>query len=182
MNCISFKQNIKDQIKEAQLKLGYAEETVRLYFPTASLNAILETDEPDSQAMFSMLQTAFRSPDPELGQLHFSRAGGRIEVSIPPDGVRFVHEHVEDPPFLSDLIGLFTSRTNCSLEEIQAVFAKYDSRFICRKMPEDADFDWCLHFPPGSTDSYYYCIKEEMGHTIYHRFIKADFDALMKQQ
>ena len=36
-------KNMTDQVKEAQLKLGYAPETVRLYYPVASLNEILGT-------------------------------------------------------------------------------------------------------------------------------------------
>ena len=31
-------QNLIDQMKEAQLKLGFEEETMRLYYPVASLN------------------------------------------------------------------------------------------------------------------------------------------------
>ena len=38
-------QNMTDQIKEAQLKLGYARETMRLYYPLSSLNAMLEMQE-----------------------------------------------------------------------------------------------------------------------------------------
>ena len=40
-------QNMTDQIKEAQLKLGYARETMRLYYPLSSLNAMLEMQETD---------------------------------------------------------------------------------------------------------------------------------------
>ena len=36
-------QNMTDQIKEAQLKLGYARETMRLYYPLSSLNAMLSS-------------------------------------------------------------------------------------------------------------------------------------------
>ena len=34
-------QNVIEQIKEAQLKLGAEKEVIRLYFPMASMNAIL---------------------------------------------------------------------------------------------------------------------------------------------
>ena len=40
-------KNMTDQVKEAQLKLGYAPETVRLYYPVASLNEILGTSAQD---------------------------------------------------------------------------------------------------------------------------------------
>ena len=40
-------QNVIEQIKEAQLKLGAEKEVIRLYFPMASMNAILGTHYTD---------------------------------------------------------------------------------------------------------------------------------------
>ena len=40
-------QNVIEQIKEAQLKLGAEKEVIRLYFPMASMNAILGTNYTD---------------------------------------------------------------------------------------------------------------------------------------
>ena len=39
-------------------------------------------------------------------------------------------------------------------------------------------FDYVLYFKDKTVDAYYYCIKEEMGHTIYHRFTKEDYQLL----
>lgn len=44
-------QNVIEQIKEAQLKLGAEKEVIRLYFPMASMNAILGTHYTDEQEM-----------------------------------------------------------------------------------------------------------------------------------
>ena len=41
MNTEKLIKNIMDQIKEAQIKLGFAKETTRLYYPVESLNACL---------------------------------------------------------------------------------------------------------------------------------------------
>ena len=46
------------------------------------------------------------------------------------------------------------------------------------KKPEGSDFDEVLYFKDASVDAYYYCVKEEMGHTIYHRFTKEDMENL----
>ena len=40
MNPKGLLENLIEQIKEAQLKLGYARETIRLYFPVSSLCAL----------------------------------------------------------------------------------------------------------------------------------------------
>jgi hypothetical protein len=42
-------------------------------------------------------------------------------------------------------------------------------------MEDGADFDYVMYFNQPAIDPYYYCIKEEMGHTIYHRFTKEDY-------
>ncbi len=40
------------------------------------------------------------------------------------------------------------------------------------------DFDYVLYYCNREIDEYYYCVKMEMGHTIYHRFTKEDYELL----
>lgn len=170
--------NMTDQVKEAQLKLGYARETVRLYYPLSSLNAILGTEIRDGHEMLAVLKGAFAEKC-VLGQLSFALHGGRVEVSIPPEGVAYVHEKVEEPAFLAALIALFQSNHHCSLKEIQEVFERFEKDYICESVAPDMGFDFVLYFRDKSIDSYYYCVKEEMGHTIYHRFAEEDYQILV---
>ena len=171
-------KNMTDQVKEAQLKLGYAPETVRLYYPVASLNEILGTSAQNAQEMLGLLSGEFETKT-DLGELKFSSHAERIEISIPPEGAKWVHEHVETPAFLKELIELFQTKHACTLEEICEIFQKYDPKYICEKMPEGSDFDYAIHFHNAEHDEYYYCIHMEMGHTIYHRFTEADYLALL---
>ena len=46
MNYKKLRNNMIDQIKEAQMKLGYVKETVRLYYPLSSLCNLLEMEVP----------------------------------------------------------------------------------------------------------------------------------------
>ena len=59
MNREKLLKNMTDQVKEAQLKLGYAKETVRLYYPVDSLNTILGSNAKDDQEMLTLLRKAF---------------------------------------------------------------------------------------------------------------------------
>lgn len=176
MNCEKLMANIIDQIKEAQLKLGYAKETVRLYYPAASLGRLL--DMPD-EALLEKLKASAAFEKTVLGTLSFSGSNDRIEVRIPPEGAEYVHKEVDDPLFLAKLIELFQTHHHCSLADIRGVFAAFDPKYVCEKMPEGTDFDYVLYFPGGNVDPYYYCVKEEMEHTIYHRFTKEDYLALL---
>ena len=178
MNIERLIKNMTDQVKEAQLKLGYAPETVRLYYPVASLNEILGTSAQNAQKMLDLLKGEFEEKT-DLGKLKFSSHAERIEISIPPEGAKWVHEHVETPAFLKELIELFQTKHACTLEEICEIFKKYDPEYICEKMPAGSDFDYAIHFHNAEHDEYYYCIHMEMGHTIYHRFTEADYLELL---
>ena len=143
-------KNMTDQVKEAQLKLGYAPETVRLYYPVASLNEILGTSAQNAQRMLDLLKGEFEEKT-DLGKLKFSSHAERIEISIPPEGAKWVHEHVETPAFLKELIELFQTKHACTLEEICEIFKKYDPEYICEKMPAGSDR---FHYVYGEQDAH----------------------------
>lgn len=178
MNQKSLVQNIIDQVKEAQLKLGYVRETIRLYYPVSSLNALLETDCSNEYKTLERLRECFGEPDDALGKLDFQIHGGRIVISVLPEGAEYVWQEVPDPAFLVDIIALFKEYHNCSLEQICGIFKKYSADYVCEKMPDGSDFDYAFHFINSEVDPYYYCIRMEMGHTIYHRFSKADYELM----
>ncbi|MBQ3665254.1 MAG: DUF3877 family protein [Lachnospiraceae bacterium] len=171
-------KNITDQIKEAQVKLGYAKETMRFYYPVSSLNEILGTDYPDEKIMAKDLNANEEMKNTVLGELKFETHGGRIEISVPPKGVEYVWQNVEASMFLLDLINLFKSHHHCELSDITKIFHKYSDNFQCEKMPEGMDFDYVIYFTESGIDEYYYCIKMEMGHTIYHRFTREDYEMM----
>lgn len=180
MNTQRLIQNLTDQIKEAQLKLGYAEENMYFYFPPDSLNDILQTDLKDEESLLKELRQASTLAGSVLGELGFELNRGRIQVRIPPQGVRYVKENVPDPAFLCDLIQLFSHGHDLTIERIKKCFQKYSSNYVCEAMNSDSEFDYVLHFVDESIDSYYYCVRMEMGHTIYHRFTREDYRRLVK--
>ena len=65
-------KNLADQMKEAQLKLGYEEETMRLYYPVASLNLLLGTDCEKAGEMKETLE--------KLLKLHYGSKGKKWQV------------------------------------------------------------------------------------------------------
>ena len=87
-------QNLIDQMKEAQLKLGFEEETMRLYYPVASLTLLLGTNCETAKEMVAELTDLFADGTGVLGAMSFRVSAGRIEVSVPPAGARYVHEHM----------------------------------------------------------------------------------------
>lgn len=174
-------KNIIDQIKELQIKLGYAQEVVRLYYPVSSLNLLLDVQAETAEEMKEMLQACEAFKASPLGKLTFSTHEGRIEAGVPAEGVKYVHDRVETPAFLTELIGFFQGHHSGGIQEVQDIFRKFSENYVCEKMPEGMDFDYVLYFPEGTVDEYYYCVKEEMGHMIYHRFMKEDYRLLLEE-
>lgn len=179
MNVNKFLENIIEQIKEAQLKLGFAKEVIRLYFPFESLCTLLQAECRNGKELLAALEKEDGLKDSVLGEIRFSLCRDeRIEVCIPPEGAVYVHEAVPDPPFLKSLIRLFQENHRLTIEEIGMCFAGFNTRYICERMEPGADFDYVLYFPDQKPDPWYYCIRVEMGHTIYHRFTREDYRLL----
>lgn len=180
MNEDKLVKNLIDQIKEAQIKLGYVKEVLRFYYPVSSLNNILGVDYQDGNVMRRVLSETLGFRDTVLGRLRFEQHGERIEISVAEIGAEYVHYNVRSSPFLVDLITLFGKCHDCNINDICRVFEKYSKDYVCRRMKENEDFDYVIYFRDKDIDEYYYCIREEMGHTIYHRFVKEDFETFFK--
>ena len=181
MNTDRLIENIIEQIKEAQIKLGYVKEVIRLYFPAASLSLLLQIPEESAEVLAEQLRKESSLKDTMLGEMQFSSCkGNRVEVCVLPQGAEYVHQYVKDPPFLVSIIQLFGENHHLTIEEICMAFEKFNPNYICQKLEEGMDFDYVLYFPDETPDAWYYCIRMEMGHTIYHRFSKEDYLELTK--
>ena len=98
---------------------------------------------------------------------------------MPAEGAEYVAGEIPDPPFLKAIVELFAHHHSLTIEEICACFAQFDKAYHCEKMTPGTDFDYAVYFDDAEYDAYYYCVKMEMGHTIYHRFTKEDYQMLI---
>ncbi len=173
-------QDITDQLKEAQIKLGFGPSTVKLYYAPTSLAVLTGLPAADAHTMADALaaQPAFTASP--LGELCFQPHEDRVEVTIPQDGVRYVHEQVEASPFLQALIGQFAGHHHADMAEVRQLFDRQQAPYVCRQMPAGSEFDCVLYFPNGQPDGYCYFFKEEMGHLSYHRFRPEDAAHLLE--
>lgn len=171
----SLENNIADVIKEEQIKLGYREETVRLYYPMESLNGLLGV-ELSVYELQNALDEFCHYVKERFGEVKYSRNEKRFCIVIPPTGVNYVHEKVEDREYLQEFI-MKVSEPHCSLDDILLTFQRYSDYVKCEKL-ENEEFDYMVYFEDGKPDSYRYCIKFEDCHVIYHRFTKTDYEKL----
>jgi hypothetical protein len=176
MNYEILEKVICDTIKEEQIKLGYEKETIRLYYPMSSLANILEEEISDQAKLTEILAAFAELVEPRLGKLEITHKDERFCILIPPEGAAYVHEHYPDNPFLTNLIEAVRQH-DCNLEKLLEVFKKYSEHVVCEKSKTE-EFDYVIYFTENTGDDYRYCIKFEHGHTIYHRFLKQDFQNL----
>jgi Domain of unknown function, E. rectale Gene description (DUF3877) len=169
----ALQNNIIDVIKEEQIKIGYKSETIRLYYPLESVCNLLGASYTIKELQV-VLEKFCQYAKALLGDVKFSNKDTRFCFVIPPSGVNYVHEMVEENYFLREFIEK-VSLHNATLEEILNIFYKYSDNVICDEM-DNGEFDYLIYFKEEKPDSYRYCLKFEDCHTIYHRFTKADYE------
>ena len=168
------RQNIVDVIEEGQLKLGYREETMRLYYPLSSLCGFAGK-QMDAAQMQRELEAFFRAQAPELGRIQVSRKGEKFCLAVPPQGVAYVHAHTDRDGFLSGLIQAI-EKPGCTLQMLLHQFHRYSDHVHLEAL-HNGEFDYLIYFEDGVPDGFRYCIADEGNHMTYHRFTKEDYEA-----
>lgn len=177
MNYQALKDNLMYMLKESQIKIGYTHNAVTLNYPVDSLNRLLETDS-NLQDMKNILQDFSLYVRPELGILKIAVHEGKFGITIPADGVKYVHENIKDSGFLTDLVALVKSHaSNVSIDDVLKVFEQYSDCVRCVKADCD-EFQYIIWFENGVPDAFMYCIDIDLGHLSYHRLTYGDFKAL----
>ncbi|MCR5004443.1 MAG: DUF3877 family protein [Clostridiales bacterium] len=171
------KQHICDMILEQQLKLGYREETIRLYYLLPSLNRLLET-KADVQGMRQILLEFAAYVADDLGEVGFSfLKDSRIGFVLPPQAGSYVKEKEQGTKamFLKDFLAVIC-RHDAGLDAVEEIFHKYSDQVHAEDLAHE-DFDRLIYFEEGVPDDYRYCITQEGPHLSYHRFTADDFAA-----
>lgn len=174
MNFDALRRNMMDVVEEGQIKLGYRSETIRLYYPLASLCAFLG-ETMDAGRMSEALAVFARESRQTLGELEITRRGERFCIAVPPQGAAYVHEHTDGAGFLTAFVRTI-ERHGCTLEDLLAQFRRYSDRVHVEAL-HNGEFDYLIYFEDGQPDAYRYCVTDEGCHMTYHRFTREDYEA-----
>ncbi len=173
MDFSKLEQNIYDVIKEEQIKLGYRKEAIRLYYPIQSLNRFLKADLTISE-MKTALKNFCETIKDKLGETKVSNDGERFCLSFSPEASEYIYLSTEQGGFLYDFISTI-SRHNISIEDVISQFKKYSNKVHIEKMT-NSEFDYLIYFEDGIPDAFRYCLTDEGGHIIYHRYTIEDYN------
>lgn len=171
------RKNLVDIIRESQIKIGYTDTSVGLYYPLDSLNRILDANCSESE-MKAVLESFGEYARDSLGKISVSVDEGRFCLRIPPEGAAYVNALPEESGFLREFIELMRQHSGVELEDILAVFRRYSDCVECVPISGGDEFDYLIYFADGKPDEYRYCIRFEFGHAVYHRFTPEDLEDL----
>lgn len=174
MNFDALRQNVVDVVEEGQIKLGYRSETVRLYYPLASLCAFVG-EAMDAERMGRALHVFARENRDTLGDVEITCRGDRFCIAVPPQGVAYIHEHTDPNGFLTAFVRAI-GRHGCILEDLLEQFRRYSDHVHVEAL-HNGEFDYLIYFEDGRPDAYRYCVTDEGCHMTYHRFTREDYEA-----
>ena len=172
-NFIELEKSIVDMLKEAQVKIGFSKEEIRLFYQLSSLNNILGI-KYGAEEMKGLLNDFVRYSKDRLGDILISEQGERFCFNIPVKGVVYAHENTAKDEFIKELVDIIKHH-GCTMEEIKNLFLKKSDNIHFENIKSD-EFDYLIYFNDIQEDKYYYCFKDEGFHITYHRFIPKDFE------
>lgn len=175
LNFEALKKNLIDVVNEFQIKLGYEEIPIRLYYSTAALNRRLDSELSEDEMSAAMQEFGDWAKD-TLGNISVSDDNGRFCIQIPEEGVKYVHDTVKNTEFLKEFIEMIGEGVS-NTDDILNVFLRYSDHVHFEKMNSD-EFDYLIYFEDGVPDDFRYCIKFEGKFAIYHRFTPKDYEAI----
>lgn len=172
---MDLEKNLIDNILECELKLGYANTPICFYYPITSLMELLGCEEIGIDSAIQQFQERELT---RLGKVIIKEQAnekGRYAVTIPVDGIRWVHTHFQPTDFMRLLISEI-NRPGNSLEDIVKIFTHFSSEVDVKKVSEK---EWVIGFVDESIDPYVYHIEENEFGFEYHRFTREAYEKTM---
>lgn len=170
---MDLKTNICDSIKECEVKLGYQEKPIRLYYPESTLLELLQAEHNT----LSEKITWFCQTQAEIfGGITIAETQekGRYCIDISAKGVKYVHKNITVSPFMTAFIQEI-HKSGTKKEDIVKLFYKFSENIVVEKMEEK---EWGVYFRDGIPDAYVYYIEEDDFGLQYHRFTRETFERL----
>lgn len=172
MNYERLLKNVISVVKEWHVKLGYRKERIRLYYKKSSLMAMLKVSEAE---LYTQLIKFSEYAEKWIGKTEIQNTDAETVCFLLSETAgEYVNENTPSSGFIYDFIAEI-SKHGSTISSVTDVFYKYSDKVAAKDWPEP-DFDKVIYFEDSSIDEFIYCLKEEGGHIIYHRFTKEDFE------
>lgn len=171
-------RNLIDNILECELKLGQADTQVTFYYPQASLTELLGCSRKELASAMTEFQKqeAGRLGKIEMEELENEK--GRYAVTIPKEGICWVHENYQPSEFMKAFI-LEIKKPGNTLAGIVELFNSFSPEVEIKHMD---DKQWAVSFKDNSIDPYVYYMEQNEFGLEYHRFTRTAYENLMLEE
>ena len=193
---MDLKKHIFDTIKEWQLKIGYREGNMKLYYPGESLAPLLginaECGKERALLVESALSAFCSEMERQIGRIKVSGTYERYCLDIPAKGCAYVAGKVAEPEFLKLFLGELT-KPGSSMEQIRVCFEDYANRkgtvYVEEvieseggHMPEHTEehkhSGVAFYFDAADVEEYVYWVEQNEFGLTYHRFTREEYRKL----
>lgn len=174
---MDLRQNILDSVKECEIKLGYREEPLSLYYPKNVLLELLAVPEQELEKALADFSGKEKS---ELGNILITetKEAGRYQVTVPKEGVAFVHKNIAASPFVKEFVEKIHN-PGMTKDSVVALFKKYSEDVAVEQAGEQ---EWVVCFVNPQIDAYVYYIEEDDFGLQYHRFTHQSYRVLLENK
>ena len=172
---MDLEKNLIDNILECGLKLGYANTPICFYYPITSLMELLECEEVGIDSAIQHFQERELTCLGKVIIKEQANEKGRYAVTIPVEGIRWVHAHFQPTDFMRLLISEI-NRPGNTLEDIVKIFTHFSLDVDVKKV---SDKEWVIRFVDESIDPYVYHIEQNEFGFEYHRFTREAYEKTM---
>ena len=173
-------ENIETTIYEGLLKLGFHDnESIIIYYDLDLLNHLLSTSFTSNEDCLKYLKAFKAYVNVRLQGISILIVNDRFQITVPKEGIAFIHKQNEDNGFLEELINL-VKRHSFTIEDIIAIFEHYSNDFVCEEI-DNSEFQYVLYFKDSNLDKFKYCFNfDEMG-GYYHRLLDFNYDKIIQE-
>ncbi len=181
---MDLKKHVIDTIKEWQIKIGYREGNMKLYYPGESLLSLLAVER---EVLEAALSEFCKDCETTLGRIKVSGSFERYCLDIPAKGCAYVAGKVEEPEFLKALLEIIAKSGN-SMEQVRQCFADYARKNGTASVEERIEDGHssnhtkihshdglAFYFEEAFVDEYVYWVEENEFGLTYHRFTRDEY-------
>lgn len=182
---MELKQHIIDTMKEWQMKIGFSDENIILYYPVDSLYKYLNLNKENSyETVKKELQSYVKYEMNMMGDINLIWQKNRVGIEISAKGSKYVHEKIAEPIFLKKFLNVINDKSS-DMTDVEKLFKEYakvnnGECTICNSTHHNNGK--VFSFTDNIPERYVYCVENDEFGITYHRFSKEDYQETFKNE
>ncbi len=177
---MKLEEHIIDTIKEWHLKIGYQEESIRLYYPLDSVKDFFDIDineKEDAEQFCRIVQNYLSEKMSEMGEVKVSLAKQRFCIEISRELNQYIANFIEASDFLRDFLETLLTG---EIEAVRTLFQSYAEKNHgdYAEKPHHGEGGIAFSFLEEEIDPYVYCVEQDAFGLTYHRFVRTEYEKL----